>query len=148
MKIDDTIQYLCARVGGHWLGIETAKILEIVNSDQKNLYRFNGSAERDSVNYQGQSIPAINMSRFITGDDDHIVTTGRILVSELNKQRYGLIVDSAEEIIRISPEMAETLMPCSPDINSEAVVETFEIDDRKIHIISLDKVLGLAGVEK
>ena len=134
-------QYLCAGLGGHWLGIEINDILEIINPhDQKVGFDIR---DRDRLNYHDKQIPAIHLSDHLKSEQTAYHTNNRIIVCDLNEQVFGLVVDSAEEIIRIEEQQIKPLSSDETNFKTDILSAIIEQEDRTVHILSVEKLFHL-----
>lgn len=146
MNKDDINQYLCTKVGSHWLGIDIHKVIEIVNPNDEGYHVFDGEGKSGTIKYRGNYIPTIHLGESIKSEDIKYVTSSRILITDIEDNTFGLIVDSAEEILRIPKKGVKSVDEISPEFSSEILDGLIEEEERKIHIISVDKVFNLAHI--
>ncbi len=134
-------QYLCAGSGGKWLGIEINNILEIVNpGDQKAAFKIQDSGK---FIYRERQIPAVQLNEHLTAEKVAYHTNNRIIVCDLNDQIFGIVVDSAEEIIRIPEGQIRPFSGEKSNIKSDILDGIIEQEDRTVHVLSVEKLYQL-----
>jgi purine-binding chemotaxis protein CheW len=143
--VPDDVRYLCAKIGGHWLGIEIDKIVEIATPGEKGLSKLGDND--DTLTYRGATIPAIYLPEVLTGDQIRYHTANRVLISETNNQTVGLVVDSVEEIVRMSKETIKPLEPGVTPLKNEMLAGYVDIDERRINIVSLENVMAISAIQ-
>ncbi len=147
MEQDKIVQYLCAKVGAFYLGVQAEEVIEIVKPNSEGFHHFDGEGKGDSIKYNGEYIPLVYLSDFVKGERDHYISTSKVLISEKNSKRFGLVVDSAEEIIRIPKNEMNLSASDGEDVQFEALDSVLDVEDKKVHIISVDKVFDLVNID-
>ncbi len=139
-------QYLCVKLGGQWLGVDATRVIEIINPNSDKSAGISLNVDSKTLSYHGQILPTIYLSDVLLNRQKTYYTDCRILITDINGQMAGLVVDSAEEIIRV-PE--GTVVPVGEAINGEVAGMSgmLETEERKIDILSLSKIFELAHVE-
>ena len=139
-------QYLCVKLGGRWLGVDATQVVEIINPSSEKAIGTSLNTSGKSFSYHGQILPAIYLSDVLLNQRRTYDSNCRILVADYDGQLAGLVVDSAEEIIRV-PE--GTIVPVGETIDQQlnGLSGMLETEERKIDIISLKKIFELARVE-
>lgn len=139
-------QFLCVKIGGRWLGVDATRILEIINPASVDNPGTSVKDDGKSVEYHGKILPTIRLADILMDTDTHYDTSQRILISEIGEKMAGLIVDSAEEIIRIPKGELSMIDPGRSEIGAEAIEGAIETEEKMIDVLSLDKLYHLAGV--
>lgn len=143
--VPDDVRYLCAKIGGHWLGIEIDKVVEIATPGKKGLSKLGDN--EDTLTYRGATIQAIYLPKVLTGDKIRYHTASRVLISESNDQTVGLVVDSVEEIVRTSRDTLKPLEPGKTPLKNEMLAGYVDVDERRINIISLENLMALSTAQ-
>lgn len=138
------IQYICAKISGYWLGFDIHNILEIVNP---GLLGNKQAILQESMPYHGDSISIVSLSDYLLSNSVKYEASNRILISEINDRKAGLIVDSAEEIIRISPDEINPSIKFPAALNSDILDGIIETEEKQIYIFSIEKLYQLVFVE-
>jgi len=143
MPIDQKSQYLCVRIKGRWLGLEIDKVLEIVNPVEKDNVFFKNDDERQTINYQETVIPVVHIADILTGEQVKYDQSYRIVVCELDGDRMGLVVDSADEIVRLNN--SDMKKPSGQDSNfsNDILKGSYSLEDRLIHILEMEQITKL-----
>jgi purine-binding chemotaxis protein CheW len=139
-------QYLCVKIGGRWLGVDATRIVEIVNPTSSTGGGLTFTDDGKMVNYRGKILPTIRLADILLGSATHYDTDQRVLISETGEKMAGLIVDSAEEIIRVPEDQLSLIDPSRSEMNADSLEGVIETEEKSINILSLDKLYHLAGV--
>jgi purine-binding chemotaxis protein CheW len=96
------------------------------------------------TNLRGQIIPVVDMARqFDLPPQDKLPESARIVVTELNGQTVGMLVDEVPEVLKIpaeniepAPELIQT------EIRKDFIKGVGKIETRIIVLLDLEKVLA------
>lgn len=147
MDTEQSVQYLCVKIRGHWLGVDVANIVEIVKPGAGDSAGLRVQGDMESFDYRGDMLPIIRLADVLLGEQVKYDASRRILISEMAEKRAGIIVDSAEEIVRAQHESIKSIDNTISGLNTDILEGILEIDDRKIHIVSLDRIYHLSSVK-
>ena len=96
--------YLCFTVGNEDYGVEIQHVLQIIGMQEITEMPEMPSEVKGFINLRGSIIPVVSMRvRLGKVEDEHTERTCIVVVNVCDKQ-IGLIVDSIQEAITISPD--------------------------------------------
>jgi chemotaxis signal transduction protein len=133
-------------IGGRRLAVEVVNIIEIINPASEKYSDAGIAADEKSLSYQGKSLPLIRLADLIPEEVRRGGGSSRILISEYEGKEAALVVDSVEEIIRLSEEDMMSVESPQSGLSPDALAGTFRVDDREIGVISLGKILRQSRV--
>ena len=94
------------------------------------------------INLRGRVIPVIDLrTKFFLNKKEQDKHT-RIIVVEVAGKTVGFIVDSVNEVLRISSSITEAPPEIVTGINSEFIMSVAKLEDRLITLLDLEKVLS------
>jgi len=137
-------QYLCFKIRGHWLGIDIGNVVEILKPESQRLSSL--TSETGTFEFEGRTLTAIHMGDVLLGEQIKYDTSNRVLISKLGDIRAGLIVDSAEEIVRVDEDVIGSIESTIAPLRKEYLDGCLNLEDRKVYLISTDKLHQLVGV--
>lgn len=137
-------QYLCFKVRGHLLGIDISHVIEIMKPESKRLSSL--TSESGTFEFQGRTLTAIHLGDVLLGEQVKYDTSNRVLISRLGDLKAGLIVDSAEEILRITDEKINPPDSASTPLNREFLEGYIALEERNIYLVSTEKLQNLVRV--
>lgn len=140
-------QFLCFKMRGHWFGIDVENVIEIVNPTSLNNTDSPAFPDDDSFVYHDTAMPAIHLADLLFGEQVKYDTSKRVLVSEINALRAGIIVDSAEEILSVGEEQVRPLSPGLAPFNNEYLGGYISSEERNIYLISSEKLGELVSAK-
>jgi len=94
------------------------------------------------INLRGQVIPVVNLRKRLGFPLKEPDKATRIIVVEIGKRVIGFIVDSVNEVLRISSSITEPPPPMVAGIDSEYITAVGKLDDRLLILLDLEKVLS------
>ncbi len=94
------------------------------------------------INLRGQVIPVVNLRKRLGFPPKEPDKATRIIVVEIGKRVIGFIVDSVNEVLRISSSITEPPPPMVAGIDSEYITAVGKLEDRLLILLDLEKVLS------
>jgi len=94
------------------------------------------------INLRGQVIPVVNLRKRLGFPPKEPDKSTRIIVVEIGKRVIGFIVDSVNEVLRISSSITEPPPPMVAGIDSEYITAVGKLEDRLLILLDLEKVLS------
>jgi len=132
------MDYLCFKLNSEPLAVDVLDILEIIIPEKALHIGIDYS--RGVIDYKGLSVPLVNhFDRDVPVSDKR--KPGRVIICSCENKTIGLIIDSAEEILRVGPD--EITPAGAGDIAAEHIDGYLVTDDRRIPILSLKKIGAL-----
>ena len=143
------MKYLIVKLGNNKFAIEMESVVEIIipgvagrdNADKikstnKMTYR------KSEADKEGQ-IPVFNLcglaQRFPVSNMDNF----KVVVCEWEGELIGLIVDNADEILKLTGNEIMTASNITPDVNGEIISGYAKEDSGNLYIISLEAMFSL-----
>jgi len=137
------MKYLVFTIDSCRLALEVNKVREIIipglnagTTPEKIL------SEKKMV-FQDRKIPVIILADFLFDIPSNRPERFRIVVCEINDKAIGLLVDSADEIIRLSKENIISTDKSSQKLRTDFLDGKFVDDNREIFIVAPDKILNV-----
>ncbi len=137
------MKYLVSTINSCRLALDVNKVREII------IPGLNGNTSPEKIlnekmiAYQDQQIPIIILANFLFSIPSEIPDDFRIIICEINKKTFGLLVDNADEIVRLSQEDIISTDKNSSEIKTDFLDGKFADDDKEIYIVAPDKILSV-----
>ncbi|MDD3269139.1 MAG: chemotaxis protein CheW [Syntrophomonadaceae bacterium] len=138
----DEEQMVVFRLAGEQFGVRITQVQEINRlSKITKVPRAPGYVE-GVVNLRGDVIPVIDLRKRFELERKEYTEFTRIIVSDINKKKVGLIVDEVLEVLRVPRKLLED----TPDILQDKQVQKFmdgiaNLEKRMIMMLNLENVL-------
>ncbi len=140
--LNQNVQFLCAKIAGHWLGLDAKSIIEIATPGEDGVSELSDTG--GTIEYHGKEIPAVYLTELLTGDKIRYHSSSKILITKSNGMQIGLVVDTAEEILRTSIDRVNSDNKLyEGNIKSELIDGIISSEDRIVHIVSLENISSL-----
>jgi len=133
------MQYLIFNAAGHLLALDVLKIDELVLSKNFSIKDLDSSQriKRDNTDYA-----IYDLSPDIIATDRPFPNKYTIILCKPGRP-LGLIADNAEEIVTVNEEQISPVDTASPAVDKNYLDGVIEQDNKKIHIISFEKLSKL-----
>lgn len=131
-------------------GVDVGKVLEITRVTEISHIPEAPSFIQGVTNLRGQIIPVIDLSkRFNLASQETLPDSARIVVSEVNGQTVGILVDAVPEVLKILEEDIEpTPELIKTEIKKDYILGVAKLNDRLIILLNLEKVLAPKEIEQ
>lgn len=131
-------------------GVDVGKVLEITRVTEISHIPEAPSFIQGVTNLRGQIIPVIDLSkRFNLASQETLPDSARIVVSEVNGQTVGILVDAVPEVLKILEEDIEpTPELIKTEIKKDYILGVAKLKDRLIILLNLEKVLAPKEIEQ
>jgi purine-binding chemotaxis protein CheW len=150
---EDEIQLIQFKLGDELYGVKVEQVREIVKlgeitSVPKMPYFIEGV-----MNLRGQITTIIDLRRrFEISEDGGHTAQSRIIVAEIGDSQIGIIVDSVQDVIRVSPQTI-SLPPdvLSGKVDSKFITGICRLQDKLVVLLDLGSLLNedeLVGLDK
>jgi purine-binding chemotaxis protein CheW len=139
--LDKQLQIVGLRVGRETLGLPISLVREIVRVPEITPVPNAPEHIEGVINLRGKIIAVVDLSkRFGEGAIDR-TSKSRIVVVEMEGRLVGLLVNSASEVLRLSPSEIEAPQNVFPNEELNYVTGVGKLDDRLIVLLDLSRIL-------
>lgn len=144
---ENMLQLVSFKLGAEEFGIDIMNVHEILKivkiTSVPNAPQFvEGIIElRDKV------IPVLDLRLKLNLDKREINNFTRIIVTEINGVSAGFIVDSVDEVLRISQNISEPPPELVRGVDSEFISVVCKLENRLILLLDFNKILSISEIE-
>ncbi len=149
-SVEETIQVINFRLGKDEFGIDIGSVKEIIRVENITHIPEAPSFIHGLANLRGQIIPVLDLaSQFgLTGKEESTVNA-RIIVTELDHQLVGMLVDEVPGVLKIAEENIESTPELiQNEIKRDYIKGVGKLDKRLIILLDLKKTLAPHEVEE
>ncbi len=130
-------------LGDEEFGVDIIQVQEIVRLQEVTKIPNAPEFVEGIVNLRGKVIPLIALrKRFGFAQVDHD-DDSRIIVTSVNENLIGIIVDNVSEVIRLQEEQIEPPPNIVAGIGREYLQGVGKVEDRLVVLLELDRILNL-----
>ena len=130
------MQYLVFNAAGHLMALDVLKIDELVLSKNFSIKDLDA---RQRIKYNNTNYTVYDLSPDIIATNRPFPEKFTIILCKPGKP-LGLIADSAEEIITVADGDLAAADTALPSVDRNYLAGIIEADDRRIHVISFEKL--------
>ncbi len=141
-SVQEEKQLVVLNLGSEAFGVDIARVREIIRMLNVTKVPRTPDFVEGVINLRGKVIPVVNLrSRFGLPLEEQ-TRENRIVVVDIGGQDIGIIVDSVNEVLRISTEVVEPLSEVMVTAASDYLMGIAKLKDRLIILLDLGKVLS------
>lgn len=135
------LQVVGLRIGRETFGIPISLVREIVRVPEITAVPNAPNYVEGVINLRGKIISVIDLRKRFGDPNLELTKKTRVVVVELESRTIGLVVNSASEVLKISPSDIEPPGAVFPDGEMDYVTGVGKLKDRLIILLDLNKVL-------
>jgi purine-binding chemotaxis protein CheW len=142
--VEEIIQIINFRLGNNEFGVDISTVKEIIRAENITHIPEAPSFIHGLANLRGQIIPVLDLARQfgLTGEEQATVNA-RIIVTELDHQLVGMLVDEVPGVLKIAEENIEnTPELIQNEIKRDYIKGVGKLDNRLIILLDLKKTLA------
>ncbi len=140
----EKIQLVIFRLRDEEFGVDISSVKEIIEVGIISSIPEAPSFIQGVTNLRGQVIAVIDLAKqFGLTPQENLPKTAKIVVTEVNGQKVGMLVDEVPEIVKISKESIEpTPELIQSEIQKDYIQGVGKLEQRLIIFLNLEKVLA------
>ncbi len=135
------LQIVGFRIGRETYGVPITLVHEIVRLPEITPIPDAEDCVEGVINLRGKIIPVIDLRKRFGQKEVTATAKNRILVTEVDKRRIGLIVDSASEVLKIPPSDIETPPTALQEAQANCVTGVAKLQGRLVILLELARLL-------
>ncbi|HEV2297789.1 MAG TPA: chemotaxis protein CheW [Candidatus Acidoferrales bacterium] len=135
------IQIVGLRIGRETFGIPIALVREIVRVPEITAVPNAPNYVEGVINLRGKIISVIDLRKRFGDPNLEFTKKTRVVVVEVENRTIGLVVNSASEVLKISPSDIEPPSAVFPNGEMDYVTGVGKLKDRLIILLELGKIL-------
>ena len=138
---EDLRQFISFSVGEEEYGLELLRVREVIRVRQITRLPKAPSFVKGMINLRGDVIPIIDLRDKFGLEAKEATATTRVIVVEVEAKLMGMVVDSASQVVRISPDQIDP-PPVLGGFSQEFITGVGKLDDRLIVLLNIDAVVS------
>ena len=136
------MKFLISTINSFRLGIDINNILEVVIPGINSSESPEKILHEKSMVYQDNKITIINTAEMLFNIPPEISNNYRIILCEVKGEIIGLMVDNADEIVRLPGENRLSTEKYTSDLKPDFVEGKYIEDEKEIYIIALQRIVS------
>ena len=94
------------------------------------------------INLRGNVIPVIDLRKRFGMDKYEFSKRTKIIIVEVSKRQFGLIVDAVAEVVTLTKEQIEQSLPTVSGLKAEFINGIGKMNEKLIIILEISKILS------
>jgi len=135
------------RVGRENFGVPIEIVHEIVRTMEITVVPDAPAFIEGVINLRGKIIPVVDLRKRFAEKPEHS-RRNRILVAEIAGHHVGLVVDSANEVLKLNPELIEPPPAIFENGELNYVTGVGKIDGKLVILIDLAKIMQMGELRR
>ena len=146
----EVIQLVNFRLRDEEFAVDVGSVKEITRVAEISHIPEAPSFIQGVTNLRGQIIAVVNLAKqFGLASQEKLPDSARIVVTELNGQTVGILVDEVPEVLKIPEENIEpTPELIQTKVKKDYIKGVGKLEDRVVVLLDLEKVLAAHEVEE
>jgi two-component system, chemotaxis family, chemotaxis protein CheV len=141
------LEVLVFSLGTHVFGVNVAKVREVIRTTSTYKTPGQHASVVGMFNIRGAVIPLVDLAKHLGMSHAKAADEGRVIITEFNGLRTGFLVDSVEQIYRISwqrvrptPSLSGLANQTVGGIAPSSTTGIVEIKDRLVQMVDFESV--------
>jgi purine-binding chemotaxis protein CheW len=134
-------QLILFTLGKGSYGIPIENVFEIKRMEEITVVPKAPKFIEGVINLRGNIIPVVDLRKRFGMDKVEISKKTKIIIVEIGKRQFGLIVDSVAEVLTISNDQIDSTLPSVSGLKSEFIEGIGKFEDKLIIILDISKIL-------
>ncbi|MEW6733244.1 MAG: chemotaxis protein CheW [Acidobacteriota bacterium] len=135
-------QLIVFKIGNEVFGVEIGLIKEIIPYQDVTPVPDSYDFVEGIINLRGRIVTVIDMRKRLHAPVAPHEKSTRIIIMESDGRLMGLIVDSANEILRVSPDMIAPPPELISEVGAQYITGIARISERLIIMLDLRRILS------
>jgi len=137
------MKYLVFTINSIRFAVDIKNIMEIMIPGINGNISAEKMQTEKSILYQDKQVSIIPVSDLLLITPSKIRDDFKIIFCEIKGEVLGLLVDNADEIIRLPEEVAISKEKYRSEINADLIDGMFCEDEKEVYIVSPEKIFSL-----
>jgi purine-binding chemotaxis protein CheW len=140
-KVKKVIQVVVVRLIDEDYGIPILQVQEIINMPVITHIPNMPDFIEGIINLRGKIVPILDLHKRFKMEKINKTDATRIVVTTLENQPVGFVVDSVSEVLRLSEEVIEPVPPSIAKIGAEYLSGVAKLNSRLVILLNFERIL-------
>lgn len=137
-----SMQLVSFKLGGETFGIEITKIREIILVGEITHVPETPSYVKGLINLRSTVIPVIDLRSRFSLVESEMTADSRIMVLNVGARTIGIIVDSVNEVLRVTREQISPAPPTVASSGNDYMTGLVRLKDDLLILLDVDRLFG------
>ena len=134
-------QLILFALGNGSYGIPIENVFEIKKMEEITVVPKAPKFIEGVINLRGNVVPVVDLRRRFGMATVDVTKRTKIIIVEIGKRQFGLIVDSVAEVVTLSNDQIEPSLPTVSGLKAEFINGIGKMNDKLIIILEISRIL-------
>ena len=135
-------------VGAEEYGLELSRVKEVIRTRQVTWLPKAPASVKGVINLRGDVIPIVDLRERLGLSAQGQTAASRIIVVEVQGRMVGMVVDVANQVVRVPADQFDPPPPILGDVDRAIVSAVGKIGERLVIMIDVDRLLNAGEMEQ
>jgi purine-binding chemotaxis protein CheW len=140
-----SMQLVSFKLSDETYGIEITKIREIILVGEITRVPETPHYIKGLINLRSSVIPVIDLRARFSLPENELTQDSRIMVLNVGRRTIGIVVDSVNEVLRVSQDQVSPAPPTVASLGNEYMTGLVRLDEQLLILLDVDRLFGEEG---
>ena len=141
-KATGTMQVVGFRLANEEYGIEINKVREIILPGQITRIPETPNYVKGLINLRSTVIPVIDLRARFSLAENELNQDSRIMVLNVGRRTIGIVVDSVNEVLRVTDEQISPAPPTVASLGNQYMTGLVRLEEQLLILLDVDRLFG------
>ena len=136
------MQLVSFKLSNETYGIEITKIREIILVGQITRVPETPHYIKGLINLRSSVIPVIDLRARFSLAENELSQDSRIMVLNVGRRTIGIVVDSVNEVLRVSQDQISPAPPTVASLGNQYMTGLVRLEDQLLILLDVDRLFG------
>ncbi len=137
-----SMQLVSFKLSDETYGIEITKIREIILVGQITRVPETPHYIKGLINLRSSVIPVIDLRARFALAENELTQDSRIMVLNVGRRTIGIVVDSVNEVLRVSQDQISPAPPTVASLGNQYMTGLVRLEDQLLILLDVDRLFG------
>jgi purine-binding chemotaxis protein CheW len=137
-----SMQLVSFKLSDETYGIEITKIREIILVGQITRVPETPHYIKGLINLRSSVIPVIDLRARFSLSENELTQDSRIMVLNVGRRTIGIVVDSVNEVLRVSEDQISPAPPTVASLGNQYMTGLVRLEEQLLILLDVDRLFG------
>ena len=137
-----SMQLVSFKLSDETYGIEITKIREIILVGQITRVPETPHYIKGLINLRSSVIPVIDLRARFSLSENELTQDSRIMVLNVGRRTIGIVVDSVNEVLRVSQDQISPAPPTVASLGNQYMTGLVRLEEQLLILLDVDRLFG------
>jgi purine-binding chemotaxis protein CheW len=141
-NLTGSMQLVSFKLSNETYGIEITKIREIILVGQITRVPETPHYIKGLINLRSSVIPVIDLRARFSLSENELNQDSRIMVLNVGRRTIGIVVDSVNEVLRVSQDQISPAPPTVASLGNQYMTGLVRLEEQLLILLDVDRLFG------